>query len=95
MDREIQPHIAKSKSLSLKNQRLKSELESAQKALTESENKLNKFMKDKEVLDSLTMITSNREKRGLGFQRESSHASKQNHSNTPVIIFISTSEQKS
>ena len=79
----------------MKNQKLKSELKAAQKVLADSEIKLNKFVKGKEALDSLTMITSNREKRGLDFQAESSHASKQNHSKTPVIKFISTSNQKS
>ena len=67
MDREIQPHIAKSKSLSLENQKLKSELKIAQKALAELENKLNKFVKGTEALDCLTMITLNKEKKGLGF----------------------------
>ena len=52
-------------------------------------------MKGKEALDSLTMITSNKKKRGLGFQGESSHVSKKNHSKTPVIRFISASDQKS
>ena len=94
MDREIQPHIAESKSLSLENQKLKSELEVVQKALAESEIKLNKFVKDKEALDSLTMITSNKEKRGLGFQGETSQASKKNQSKTLVIRFISASDQK-
>ena len=95
MDREVQPHIAESKSFSLENQKPKSELEAAQKTLAKSENKLNKFVKDKEALDNLTMITSNKEKRRLSFQRESSHASKQNHSKTLIIIFISASDQKS
>ena len=72
MDREIQPHLAESKSLSLENQKLKSEFEAVQKALAESEIKLNKFVKGKEALDSLTNITSNREKRGLDFQGETS-----------------------
>ena len=76
MDRESQPHLVESKSFSLENQKLKSELESAQKVLTKSENKLNKFVKGKDVLDSLIMITSNRKKRRLDFQEESSHASK-------------------
>ena len=49
------------------NQKLKSELETVQKALADSENKLNKFVKGKEALNSLTMITSNKEKRGLDF----------------------------
>ena len=57
IDREIQPHIAESKSFSLKTQKLKYELEAAQKALAESKNRLNKFVKGKEALDSLTMIT--------------------------------------
>ena len=95
MDREIQPHIAMSKSFFLKDQRLKFELEFAQKALAKSETKLNKFVKGKEALDSLTTITSNREKRRLDFQGESSHASKQNYSKTSVIRFISVSDQKS
>ena len=68
MDKEIQPCIAESKSLSLENLKLKSKLDSTQKALTESELKLNKFVKGKEALDSLTMITSNKEKRGLSFE---------------------------
>ena len=67
MDREIQPHTAESKSLYLENQKLKFELEAIQKALAEPENKLNKFVKGKEALNNLTTITSNREKRGLGF----------------------------
>ena len=95
IDREIQPHIVESKSFSLENQKLKSELEAAQKALTDSESKLNKFVKGKETLDSLTMITSNRKKRRLSFQGESSHASKKNHSKTPIIRFISASDHKS
>ena len=95
MDKEIQPCIAESKSLSLENLKLKSELDSAQKALTESELKLNKFVKGKEALDSLTTITSNKEKRGLGFQGETSQTSKKNQSKTPIIRFISTSNQKS
>ena len=95
MDREIQPHIAESKLFSLENQKLKSELEAAQKTLAESKIKLNKFVKGNEALDTLTMITSNREKRRLEFQRESSHASKQNHSKILVIRFISASDQKS
>ena len=94
MDREIQPHIAESKSFSLKNQKLKSELESAQKTLADSKIKLNKFVKGKEALDNLIMITLNREKRRLGFQGESSHTSKQNYSKTHVIRFISASDQK-
>ena len=49
----------------------------------------------KEVLDSLTTITSNKEKRRLGFQGETSQASKKNHSKTPIIRFISASDQKS
>ena len=92
MDKEIQPCIAESKYLFLENLKLKSELESAQKALTESELKLNKFVKAKEALDSLTTITSNKEKRGLGFEGETSYASKQNHSKTPVIRFIIASD---
>ena len=67
IDREIQPHLSELKLFSLKNQKLKSKLKSAQKALAESKNKFNKFVKGKEVLDSLTMITSNKEKRGLYF----------------------------
>ena len=59
----------------MENQKLKSKLETAQKALVDLENKLNRFMKGKEALD-LTMITSNKEKRRLGFQGESSHDSK-------------------
>ena len=95
MDREIQPHIVESKSLSLENQKLKSELDSVQKALTELELKLNKFVKGKEALDSLTTITSNKEKRGLDFQGETSQTSKKNHSKTPVIRFINAFNQKS
>ena len=95
MDREIQPHIAESKSLSLENQKLKFKLDSAKKTLTELELKLNKFVKGKETLDSLTTITSNKEKRGLGFQGETSQASKKNDSKTLLIRFISTSDQKS
>ena len=95
MDKEIQPCITESKSLSLENLKLKSELESVQKALTDSKLKLNKFVKGKEALDSLTTITSNKEKRGLGFQGETSQASKKNNSKTLVIIFISASDQKS
>ena len=95
MDKEIQPCIAESKSLSLENLKIKSELDSAQKALTESELKLNKFVKGKEALDSLTTITSNREKRGLGFEGETSYASRKNQSKTPVIRFIRASDQKS
>ena len=94
MDKEIQPCIAESKSLSLENLKLKSELESAQKALTESELKLNKFVKGKEDLDSLTTITSNKEKRGLGFEGETTYALRENQSKTPVIRFISASDQK-
>ena len=75
MDKEIQPCIAESKSLSLKNLKLKSELDSAQKVLTESELKLNKFVKGKEALDSLTTISLNKEKRGLNFEGETSYAS--------------------
>ena len=72
MDKEIHSHLDESKSLSIANQRLKSELETTLKALAKSKNKLNKFVKGKEALDSLTMITSNKEKRGLDFQGESS-----------------------
>ena len=79
----------------MKNQKLKSELETIRKALTESELKLNKFVKGKEVLYSLTTITSNKEKKGLDFEGETNYASKQNHSKTPVIRFISASDQKS
>ena len=95
MDKEIQLHIVESKSLSLENKKLKSELESVQKALTELELKLNKFVKGKEALDRLTTITSNKEKRRLDFQGETSQASKKNHSKTLVIIFIHASHQKS
>ena len=76
MDREIQSHLAESKSSSMENQKFNSEFETTRKALAESENKLNKFVKSKEALDSLTMITSNKEKRRLGFQGEFNHASK-------------------
>ena len=95
MDKEIQSCIAESKSLSLEILKLKSELESVQKALNESKLKLNKFVKGNEFLDSLTTITSNKEKRGLGFEGETSYASRKNQSKTPVIRFISASDQKS
>ena len=62
--------------------------------MAESENKLNKFVKGKKTLDSLTMITSSRKKRRLGFQGESSYASKKNHSKTPIIRFINASYKK-
>ena len=94
MDKEIHSHLDESKSLSITNQRLKSKFETTLKTLAESENKLNKFVQGKEALDCLTMIISNKEKRGLGFQGESSQIPKKNNSKTHVIRFVSTSNQK-
>ena len=52
-------------------------------------------MKGKEALDCLTMITSNKEKKGLCFQGESSQIPKKNNSKTPIIKFVRASNQKS
>ena len=52
-------------------------------------------MKGKEALDCLTMITSNKEKKELGFQGESSQIPKKNNSKTLVIKFVRASDQKS
>ena len=60
--------------------------------MAESENKLNKFVKGKEALDCLTMITSNKEKKRLGFQGESSQIPKKNNAKTPVIRFVRASD---
>ena len=54
--------------LKSKNLKLKYELESSQKNFIETQNKLNNFIERKEVLDILTQLASNKNKRGLGFE---------------------------
>ena len=83
--------------LKINNSRLswKTLLRDTLKKLVETKEKLNKFVKGKESLDSLTMLTSNKDKKGLGFEGNSSHNSKKNHSKDFVIRFAKVSDQKS
>ena len=91
MDKENKSYLDENKHLSIENQQLKIELEDTLKKLAETKENLNKFVKGKELLDSLTMLTSNKDKKGLGFKGKSSHNSKENHSKDFVIRFVKVS----
>ena len=86
--------VEKSNFLKSKNLKLKYELGSSQKNFINTQNKLNNFIKGKEVLDNLTQLTSNKNKRGLGFEGQSSKDTKENFSKKNVIKFSKVSEQK-
>ena len=58
------------------NSILKSELEVSKKNLIETQRKLSSFMKGKEVLDNLTHFVSNKDKKGIGFEGETSQIPK-------------------
>ena len=87
--------MEESNSLKSENLILKSKLESSQKNFIETQNKLSSFIKGKEDLDNLTQLTSNKNKRGLRFEGQSSKDTKEIFLKKIVIKFIKTSEQKS
>ena len=86
--------IEESNSFKYENLRLKSELELAQKNFIETQNKLNSFIKGKEVLDNLTQLTLNKNKRGLGFEGQSSKDTKEEFFKKTIVKFVKASEQK-
>ena len=86
----VESNILKSDNLNLK-----SELEVSKKNLTETQRKLSSFMKGKEVLDNLTQIVSNKHKKRLGFEGETSQILKKNSSKDSVIRFVRAFNQKS
>ena len=86
--------VEESNFLKSDNLKLKFELESSQKNFIETQYKLNSFIKGKEVLDNLTQLTSNKNKRGLGFEGQSNKNTKENFSKKIVIKFIKASKQK-
>ena len=68
--------LEESNALKYENSHLKSNFESSQKNLIEIQNKLKSFIKGKHALDNLAQLTSNKNKKGLGFKGQSSKNSK-------------------